>query len=162
RPYPTLRGIQVILQELGAKDPKAKAARPEQFVEMSFLKELDASGAIDRLYKATPVIARSETGAVAAAPSVAEKGAPSAQKKSAVSDTKQKPEKLARTSQASSAATEHTVVGGDTLSHLALQYYGNARKWPKIYEANKDTMANPHYIYIGQKIIVPADTPRAA
>jgi NitT/TauT family transport system substrate-binding protein len=161
RPYPTLRGIQVILQELGAKDPKAKAARPEQFVDMSFLKELDATGFIERLYKAKPVIASSEI-RPAAAPSVTEKGTPTAQKKAVVSETKQKPEKLAQTSKASSISSEHTVIGGDTLSHLALQYYGNARKWPKIFEANKETMTNPHYLYIGQKIIVPADTPRSA
>jgi nucleoid-associated protein YgaU len=54
------------------------------------------------------------------------------------------------------------VKAGDTLSHVALQYYGNARKWPQIYEANKETMKNPNYLYIGQKINVPADTPRAA
>jgi NitT/TauT family transport system substrate-binding protein len=164
RPYPTLRGIQVILQELGAKDPKAKAARPEQFVDMSFLKELDATGFIDRLYKAKPVVASSETRPAAAAPSVTEKGTPAAQKKTktVASETKQKPEKLAQTSKTSSTSTEHTVIGGDTLSHLALQYYGNARKWPKIFEANKETMTNPHYLYIGQKIIVPADTPRSA
>jgi NitT/TauT family transport system substrate-binding protein len=161
RPYPTLRGIQVILQELGAKDPKAKVARPEQFVDMSFLKELDATGFIERLYKAKPVIASSEI-RPAAAPSVTEKGTPTAQKKAVVSETKQKPEKLAQTSKASSTSSEHTVIGGDTLSHLALQYYGNARKWPKIFEANKETMTNPHYLYIGQKIIVPADTPRSA
>jgi NitT/TauT family transport system substrate-binding protein len=158
RPYPTLRGIQVILQELGAKDPRAKAARPEQFVDMSFLKELDASGFIDRLYKAKPVVASSEIRPAAAAPSVTEKGTSAAQKKTVVSETKQKPEKLVQTSKASSASTEHTVIGGDTLSHLALHYYGNARKWPKIFEANKETMANPHYLYIGQKVIVPADT----
>ena len=162
RPYPTLRGIQVILQELGAKDPKAKAARPEQFVDMSFVKELDAAGFIDRLYKATPVVASGEIRPPAAPPSVTEKGSPTAQKKSLVSDTKQKTEKLAQASKPSSTSTEHTVRGGDTLSHLALQYYGNARKWPKIYEANKETMANPHYLYIGQKVLVPADTPRPA
>jgi hypothetical protein len=32
-------------------DPKAKAAKPEDFVEMRFVKELDESGFIDDLYK---------------------------------------------------------------------------------------------------------------
>ena len=32
-------------------DPKAKAAKPEDFVDMRFIKELDKSGYIDRLYK---------------------------------------------------------------------------------------------------------------
>src|SRR5215831_9616156 len=51
KPYPTLKGIQTILRELGAKDAAARAAKPEQFVDLSFMKELDSSGFIDRLYK---------------------------------------------------------------------------------------------------------------
>ncbi|HJU62885.1 MAG TPA: LysM peptidoglycan-binding domain-containing protein, partial [Candidatus Binatia bacterium] len=95
------------------------------------------------------------------AASVADKGTPPAQKKSPASETKQKSDKPGQTSTVSTS-TEHIVKGGDTLSHLALQYYGNARKWPKIYEANKGTMTNPNYLYIGQKVIVPADTQRPA
>ena len=157
RPYPTLRGIQIILQELAPKDPKAKAARPEQFVDMSFVKELDGSGFIDRLYKAKPALTASETRPPVASPSTTEKGTPAAQKKEVASDSKRKSEKLAQVSKSASGSTEHTVKAGDTLSHLALQYYGNARKWQQIYEANKETMKNPNYIYIGQKVIVPAD-----
>lgn len=157
RPYPTLRGIQIILQELAPKDPKAKAAKPEQFVDMSFVKELDGSGFIDRLYKAKPVVAGGET-RQAAASSATEKGTPAAQKKEIASDAKRKSEKLAQVSKTASGSTEHVVKAGDTLSHLALHYYGNARKWQQIYEANKETMKNPNYIYIGQKVLVPADT----
>jgi len=160
RPYPTLRGIQIILQEMAAKDPKAKTAKPEQFVDMSFLKELDASGFIDKLYKATPVVASGQTRPSSPPPST-EKGTPTAPKKPIVSEPKQKTEKLARSPQASSASTEYTVKAGDTLSHVALQYYGHAHKWPQIYEANKETMKNPHYLFIGQKIFVPADATRA-
>src|SRR5215475_3252987 len=158
RPYPTLRGIQIILQELAPKDPKAKAARPEQFVDMSFVKELDGSGFIDRLYKAKPALTASETRPPVASPSTTEKGTAAAQKKEVASDSKRKSEKLAQVSKGASGSTEHTVKAGDTLSHLALQYYGNARKCPQIYEANKETMRNPNYIYIGQKVIVPADS----
>jgi hypothetical protein len=49
--YPTLEGIKNILEPLVATDPKAKAARPEDFVDMRFVKELDESGFIDDLYK---------------------------------------------------------------------------------------------------------------
>jgi hypothetical protein len=49
--YPTLEGIKNILEPLAEKDPKAKAAKPEDFVDMSFIKELDQSGYIDSLYK---------------------------------------------------------------------------------------------------------------
>lgn len=51
KPYPTLAGIQTILDELAAKNPKARAARPEDFVDVSFLKKLDEEGFIDRLRK---------------------------------------------------------------------------------------------------------------
>jgi ABC-type nitrate/sulfonate/bicarbonate transport system substrate-binding protein len=49
--YPSLEGIKNILEPLAATDPKAKAARPEDFVEMRFVKELDESGFVDELYK---------------------------------------------------------------------------------------------------------------
>ena len=51
KPYPTLDGIKEALAELGEKDLKARAARPEEFADMSFVKELDESGFIDALYK---------------------------------------------------------------------------------------------------------------
>jgi NitT/TauT family transport system substrate-binding protein len=49
--YPTLEGIRNILEPLAQKDPKAKVAKPENFVDMRFIKELDESGFIDELYK---------------------------------------------------------------------------------------------------------------
>jgi hypothetical protein len=51
KPYPPLDGIKEALAELGEKDPKARAARPEDFADMSFVKELDDSGFIDALYR---------------------------------------------------------------------------------------------------------------
>jgi len=44
--YPTLEGLKTIL----ASDPKAKAAKAEDFVDLRFIKELDDIGYIDRLY----------------------------------------------------------------------------------------------------------------
>src|SRR5437016_5709315 len=55
KPYPTTKGIQIILREMGVKDPNARSARPEQFVDLSFMKELDSTGFIDRLYKSKAV-----------------------------------------------------------------------------------------------------------
>lgn len=49
--YPTLEGIKNILDPLAQTDAKAKAAKPEDFVDMSFIKELDDSGFITDLYK---------------------------------------------------------------------------------------------------------------
>jgi NitT/TauT family transport system substrate-binding protein len=49
--YPTLEGIKLILDTFAEKDPRAKNANPEDFVDMRFVKELDESGFIDNLYK---------------------------------------------------------------------------------------------------------------
>jgi ABC-type nitrate/sulfonate/bicarbonate transport system substrate-binding protein len=49
--YPTLEGLNNILEPLAQTDPKAKAAKPEDFVDMRFIKELDESGFVDDLYK---------------------------------------------------------------------------------------------------------------
>ena len=49
--YPTLEGIKNILAPLAENDTKAKAAKPEDFVDARFIRELDESGFIDDLYK---------------------------------------------------------------------------------------------------------------
>jgi NitT/TauT family transport system substrate-binding protein len=50
KPYPTLKGLQFVMDELAPKNEKIRNAKPEQFLELRFLKELDESGFIDRLY----------------------------------------------------------------------------------------------------------------
>jgi len=49
----------------------------------------------------------------------------------------------------------YTVVAGDTLSKIAKREYGDASKWHKIYEANKDAIKNPDLIYPGQTFKIP-------
>lgn len=51
KPYPALRGLQLVMNELAVKNPRVRDARPEQFLELSFLRELDESGFIDGLYR---------------------------------------------------------------------------------------------------------------
>jgi ABC-type nitrate/sulfonate/bicarbonate transport system substrate-binding protein len=51
KPYPSLAGVQTILDELSSKNPKLKSAKPEDFVDMSFVKHLDDEKFFDRLYK---------------------------------------------------------------------------------------------------------------
>lgn len=51
KPYPTPKGVQFVMDELAGKNPKIRSARPEQFMELRFLKELDESGFIDALYR---------------------------------------------------------------------------------------------------------------
>ena len=50
-PYPTEPGIQLFLDQLKSRNPKAAQAKPSDFTDVSFLKELESSGFIDRLYK---------------------------------------------------------------------------------------------------------------
>ncbi len=54
-------------------------------------------------------------------------------------------------------AQEYIVKPGDTLARLAQQFYDSAYKWGKIYEANKDQVKNPNYIFIGMKLTIPPD-----
>jgi NitT/TauT family transport system substrate-binding protein len=46
--YPSLEGIKAVLESLG---DRAKEARPTDFVELRFIKELEESGFIEALYK---------------------------------------------------------------------------------------------------------------
>jgi NitT/TauT family transport system substrate-binding protein len=52
--YPNLAGVQMTLDLVAEDNPKAKTAKPEDFVDSRFLKELDDSGYIDNLYKNKP------------------------------------------------------------------------------------------------------------
>jgi len=49
----------------------------------------------------------------------------------------------------------HTVVSGDTLGGIAKQYYGDAMKYPVIFEANKPMLSDPDKIYPGQVLRIP-------
>jgi nucleoid-associated protein YgaU len=50
----------------------------------------------------------------------------------------------------------HTVVSGNTLGKIAKKYYGNAMKYPVIFEANKPMLKDPDLIYPGQVLRIPA------
>ncbi|HSF59222.1 MAG TPA: ABC transporter substrate-binding protein [Candidatus Binatia bacterium] len=54
KPYPTLKGIQFMLDMLGPMMPEAKAAKPEQFVDLSFLQELEKEGFFAHMAKRYP------------------------------------------------------------------------------------------------------------
>lgn len=152
KPYPTLRGIGIMLRELAATNPKITAARPEEFVDMTFIKELDGSGFIDRLYKTTVAVARREEPRSTPAPAnIRENSAPGTDRTKPIAGTV----KSVATLSFLDGAREYTVEAGDTLSLIARKYYGNLLKWEKIYQANKSTMKHPDYIYVGQKIIIP-------
>ena len=49
----------------------------------------------------------------------------------------------------------YTVVRGDTLSKIAKDFYGNANKYPQIFEANRPMLTHPDKIYPGQLLRIP-------
>jgi NitT/TauT family transport system substrate-binding protein len=54
KPYPTLKGIQFMLEMLTPTMPEAKNAKPEQFVDLSFLQELEKEGFFNEMAKQYP------------------------------------------------------------------------------------------------------------
>jgi NitT/TauT family transport system substrate-binding protein len=173
KPYPTQKGIQIILRELGLKDPAARSAKPEQFTDISIVKELDSSGFIDRLYKPAAAVAKAAPArpepTVAAAPTKEKPATQVADAKTKPIATEEKAKPVAKQTPAPTekspavapaakpTAQQYTVKAGDTLSKLAEQFYSSSNKWEKIYEANRDTLKNPNYIFVGAKLVIPAD-----
>lgn len=51
KPYPAVAAIQAALEEIAHRNPKARQAQPEQFIETKFVRQLDESGYIDALYR---------------------------------------------------------------------------------------------------------------
>ena len=62
-------------------------------------------------------------------------------------------EELAK--QAAWTSKSYTVVKGDTLGKIAKEFYGNAAKYPLIFEANKPMLSDPDKIYPGQMLRIP-------
>lgn len=49
----------------------------------------------------------------------------------------------------------YTVKKGDYLSKIAREVYGDAKKYPIIFEANKPMLKDPDLIYPGQVLVIP-------
>jgi len=58
-------------------------------------------------------------------------------------------------SYSASADTIYKVQSNDSLFKIAKKYYGDGKKWYKIFEANKDSMPDPDSLYVGQKLLIP-------
>ena len=50
---------------------------------------------------------------------------------------------------------KHTVVSGETLGKIAIQYYDKASKYQDIFKANSGILDNPDLIKVGQELIIP-------
>ncbi len=51
----------------------------------------------------------------------------------------------------------YEIKSGDTLGKIAKHFYGQAGKYTKIFEANRNIIDDPDKIYPGQKIVIPKD-----
>jgi nucleoid-associated protein YgaU len=51
----------------------------------------------------------------------------------------------------------YTVKSGDTLSKIAREFYGEASKYPQIFEANRPMLEDPDKIYPGQVLRIPPE-----
>jgi nucleoid-associated protein YgaU len=49
----------------------------------------------------------------------------------------------------------YVVVDGDTLSGISLKFYGTARRWPDIYQANRDILPNESVLRVGSTLRIP-------
>lgn len=58
--------------------------------------------------------------------------------------------------QAAAQAAVHEVRRGDTLWALAGLYLSNPFDWPRIWEANRAIVTNPHLIFPEQRLVIPA------
>jgi hypothetical protein len=52
-PYVMPAAVQIIFDLAAARDPRAKTADPQGFIDMRFMRELEQSGAINQLYAQT-------------------------------------------------------------------------------------------------------------
>ena len=61
-----------------------------------------------------------------------------------------------RGGQDSTSSRTYTVKSGDTLSDIAQAEMGDAKRWPELYEANKDAVGkNPDMIHPGLELKIP-------
>jgi LysM repeat protein len=51
----------------------------------------------------------------------------------------------------------YEVKGGDTLSKISKQFYGDSNEYMRIFYANRDKLRDPDMIQVGQKLVIPPD-----
>jgi nucleoid-associated protein YgaU len=52
-------------------------------------------------------------------------------------------------------ARTHTIAPGETLSSIALRYYGTAARWPEILAANRDVLPDERSFVVGRTLRIP-------
>jgi len=54
-----------------------------------------------------------------------------------------------------SGARTYTVKPGDSLTKISQEFYGHANQYMKIFEANKDKLADPDKVRAGMQLVIP-------
>lgn len=67
----------------------------------------------------------------------------------AVSETDESPATTGNSGQ------KYIVQSGDTLAKISIRFYGTSARYMDIYEANRDKLASPSSIEVGQELIIP-------
>ena len=52
----------------------------------------------------------------------------------------------------------YEVKGGDNLSKISKQLYGDPNEYMRIFYANRDKIRDPDKIQVGQQLVIPPDT----
>lgn len=66
-----------------------------------------------------------------------------------------KPQPAPRPKSTPRAPRRYKVVRGDCLWNIAHRFYGRGVLWPRIFDANRKLIRNPHLIYPGQIFVIP-------
>ncbi|QYY35560.1 LysM peptidoglycan-binding domain-containing protein [Ruficoccus sp. ZRK36] len=69
--------------------------------------------------------------------------------------TASRPSAAPAASASTSGMRMYTVQEGDTLSRISSKFYGTPARWQDIFNANRDIMASPHSLRLGQQIKIP-------
>jgi nucleoid-associated protein YgaU len=56
----------------------------------------------------------------------------------------------------------HTVTRGETLGSIAKHWYGDAKRYTEIFEANRGVLSSPDVVEVGQQLTIPLRAPAVA
>jgi nucleoid-associated protein YgaU len=129
---------------------EAEAARAEAARETTARRAAEAKAAAAEA-KAKAAQAEAEAAKKAAAEAKRQTEAAAHREQFRADMQRQAAERQAREAQ----ARLYVVKAGDSLSKIAKEVLGDARRWPEIFEANKDQIKDPNLIRVGQELKIP-------